>query len=234
MRQFLTSTCDVLRISHHKSHFFPRKHRDLVSRLLFDLKYWRRFIMKAPSAKFAYVLGRLPENDRILFSDASTSFGMAGVILSQAGDSLRRGHAGLFWQMSWDDWNKVTPRAAMQQRHVKINMAEFIAALITCETFSPWCVGRITLLHLDNMTAKVWLDTARCPRAPFDRCAQGTHLYMIKMSMKIRTLWVPSSKNTLADICSRKRFSNKNPTHMVAGVKLLRVRPKWHSIIRFL
>ena len=67
--------------------------------------------------------------------------------------------------------------AALHPRHIKINVAEFVAALITCETFSQFCVGRITVLHLDNVTAKAWLDSARCPRAPFDRCAQGTHLY---------------------------------------------------------
>ena len=234
MRQFLTSTCDVLRVAQHKSHFFPRKHRDLVPRVLFDLKHWRRFIMKAPSAKFAYVLGRLPVTQSVMFSDASTSFGMAGVILFQSGAIHQRDHSGLFWQMSWDEWNKVASIAALHPRHMKINMAEFVAALITCETFSPSCVGKITLLHLDNITAKAWLDSARCPRAPFDRCAQGTHLYMIKMSMKIRTQWVPSSENMLADVCSRRPFSGKDSVHMVAGVTLLKVRPKWHSIVKFL
>ena len=103
MRQFLTSTCDILRVTQHKSYFFPRKHRELVTRILFDLKHWRRFMLKVPSAKFDYVLGRLPVNHSVLYSDASTSFGMAGVILFPHVDVHQSGHAGLFWQMCWDD-----------------------------------------------------------------------------------------------------------------------------------
>ena len=36
----------------------------------------------------------------------------------------------------------------------KINVAEFIAALITCETYADHCKGRITILEIDNITAK--------------------------------------------------------------------------------
>ena len=36
---------------------------------------------------------------------------------------------------------------------VKINIAEFIAALITCETYADYCVGKITVLEVDNITA---------------------------------------------------------------------------------
>ena len=50
--------------------------------------------------------------------------------------------------------------------NVKINVAEFIAALITCETYADRCKGRITTLEIDNTTAKAWLDSARCTRAP--------------------------------------------------------------------
>ena len=117
--------------------------------------------------------------------------------------------------MGWDDWNKVASLPTLHPRHIKINVAEFIAALITCETFAQFCIGRITVLHLDNITAKAWLDSARCPRAPFDRCAQGTHLYMIRMTMKIRTQWVASKDNELADICSRRRFSGRDSGHIV-------------------
>ena len=191
-------------------------------------------MLKVPSAKFDYVLGRLPESRNVLFSDASTSFGMAGVILFPNEDIHRRGNSGLFWQMCWDDWSKVGSIAALHPRHIKINVAEFVAALITCETFSQFCVGHITVLHLDNVTAKAWLDSARCPRAPFDRCAQGTHLYMIKMTMKIRTQWVPSRENVLGDICSRKRFSGRDSGHIIAGVKFLKVRPKWQNVLKFL
>ena len=38
MRQFLTSTCDILRISRTKRYFYPRKHQTLMLRMIFDLK----------------------------------------------------------------------------------------------------------------------------------------------------------------------------------------------------
>ena len=36
----------------------------------------------------------------------------------------------------------------------KINVAEFIAALITCETFADFCAGKITVIQVGNITAK--------------------------------------------------------------------------------
>ena len=44
-RQFLTSICDAIRGAlgdqpqRHKRYFYPRKHRKLVERILFDLKF---------------------------------------------------------------------------------------------------------------------------------------------------------------------------------------------------
>ena len=35
-----------------------------------------------------------------------------------------------------------------------INVAEFIAALITCETFAEFCSGKITTIEIDNVAAK--------------------------------------------------------------------------------
>lgn len=66
-------------------------------------------------------------------------------------------------------------------------MAEYMAALITCETFTDHCSGRITYLDLDNTSARSWLDKARCPRFPVDRCGQGAHLFMLEKNMKIIT-----------------------------------------------
>ena len=83
-RQFLTSTCDVLRLANHaklRKFFFPRKHPALTARLLFDLKFWRRFVTGNPQLSFDFILGRLPRNQCYLFSDASSSFGMAGVMM---------------------------------------------------------------------------------------------------------------------------------------------------------
>ena len=76
--------------------YYPRMHeRVLVARLVVDLKFWRRFVVSSPRSSFKFVLGLLPQNPNRLYSDASTSFGMAGVVLFGA-------HSvdGLFWQMS--------------------------------------------------------------------------------------------------------------------------------------
>ena len=128
----------------------------------------------------------------------------------------------------------MAPIAALQPQRAKINAAEFLTALITCETFAQLCVGRITVVHLDNVTAKAWLDSARYPRFPFDRCDQGTNLYMIKTTMKMQTQWVPSEANDLADTCSREPFSRRDSGYMISGVKLLKVRPKRQKVIRLL
>ena len=101
-QQFVTSTCDVLRkCSTLKFRFlFPRKEKELVARLVVDLKFWRRFVLSSPQCSFNFLLGRLPENNNKLFSDACTSFGMAGVVLLGRLDLQRQNIAGLFWQMS--------------------------------------------------------------------------------------------------------------------------------------
>ena len=100
-RQFLTSICDALRQSHktpgkQERFFFPRKNRHLASRIIFDLKFWRRFLLSSPHSTFKSLLGLLPQNRDCLFSDASSTFGMAGVLLF---DPLRVRHQeakGLF------------------------------------------------------------------------------------------------------------------------------------------
>lgn len=86
-RQFLTSLCDALRIvlcpydGGEGSYFFPRKHKHLVNRLLFDLKFWRLFVQRTPKTSFDYLLDRLPPNDSRMYSHASSLYGMGGVIV---------------------------------------------------------------------------------------------------------------------------------------------------------
>ena len=117
---------------------------------------------------------------------------------------------------------------------VKINVAEFLALLITCETFTAFCAGKLTYLGLDNTSARSWFERARCPRFPFDRCAQGTHLHMLKQSMKVKTRWISSAANTLADKVSRQRFPATSLGTKVAGVRLRKVRPKWQHVLKFI
>ena len=98
-RQFLTSTCDVIRLTHSaalKKFFFPRKHPALTARLLFDLKFWRRFVKGSPQLSFDFILGKLPRNDSYLSSDASSLFGMAGVVLFGNDNSTPVNLDGLF------------------------------------------------------------------------------------------------------------------------------------------
>ena len=99
-RQFLTSMCDILRITGAIGFFYPRKHPQLVGRAVRDLAFWRRFDMGTAEAGFNYLLDRLPVNRHRLSSDASTSFGMSGVLRfaqSQTIDNFDLN--GLFWQI---------------------------------------------------------------------------------------------------------------------------------------
>ena len=100
-RQFLTSICDILRNAGRSSFFYPRKYPVLVKRLLFDLKFWRRFVTNNPHTAFKYAMGRLPINEVILSSDASTAYGMAGVLMFGRENKDYPGLDGLFWQVSW-------------------------------------------------------------------------------------------------------------------------------------
>ena len=233
-RQFLTSVCDILRITSGCCYFYPRKHQALVARAVQDLTFWRRFVSGTAAASFDYLLSRLPVNDNRLSSDACTSYGMAGVLQFGQPNSKFPGCQGLFWQMAWTDWKKVIVMVELSDGRVKINEAEFLALLITCETFTAFCAGKLTFLELDNTSARAWFERARCPRFPFDRCAQGTHLHMLKQSMKVRTRWIPSAANTLADKGSRKRLPSNPLGTMVAGVRLLKVRPKWRNVLKYI
>ena len=109
-----------------------------------------------------------------------------------------------------------------------------MAALITCETFADHCKGLITYLDIDNTSARAWLDKDRCPIYPFDRCAQGVHLFMLENNMKIKTNWLSSSANYLADRCSRESFSMRRTGHNFGEIRLRRVKPRWHHVFKFL
>ena len=115
---------------------------------------------------------------------------------------------------------------------VKICVAEFLAALITIETFAAHCAGKFTYLELDNTTAHALFETARCSRFPFHRCAQSTHLHMLDVNMKVRTRWIPSEENKIADRCSRVHFDQEN--HHICGLRLLKVKPRWMNVLKFI
>ena len=127
----------------------------------------------------------------------------------------------------------MTPMARLRPESVEINVAEFLAALITCETFATFCTGTLTRLSLDNYSGKSCLDAARCPIHPFDRCAQGIHLYLLSMSIKISTRWISSGENAQADFCSRIRLAAKPPKIRVAGLWLRKVRPLWQNELKY-
>ena len=78
---------------------------------------------------------------------------MPGVILFPPA-ATHKGFNGLFWQMSWEVWAKRHPMEDLIPGAVAINVAEFIAALITCETFAEFCSGKITTIEIDNVAAK--------------------------------------------------------------------------------
>ena len=128
---------------------------------------------------------------------------------------------------------RVSKLPGLSPGEVHIGVAEFMAALISTETFVEECAGTLTYLELDNTSAHAWFQADRCPRYPFDRCAQGAHLHMLKANMKVRTRWIPSAENTIADRCSRASFFKKKPEQDICGLRLMRVKPKWNNVLKF-
>ena len=183
---------------------------------------------------FNYLLSRLPANEDKLSSDACSSFGMAGVLLFAGPTDRYPGCEGLFWQSSWKSWERVVTLPGLAPGQIKICVAEFLAALITIETFATNCVGKLTYLELDNTTAHAWFETARCPRFPFDRCAQSTHLYMLEKNIKVRTRWITSGENKIADRCSRVEFCKGPPHHAICGLRMLKIKPRWKQVLKFI
>ena len=151
--------------------------------------------MGNPESSFSFFLGQLPVNDVTLSCDASGAWGMAGVMRFAEPHTRGGGIGGHFWQMPWHQWRGVRDFGDLRHGHVKICVAEFLAVLITLETFADHCSGRFTTIEIDSTVAKQWWDSSRCPISPFDRCAQGLHLYLLQRSIKIRTEWVSSSAN---------------------------------------
>ena len=234
-RNFLTSICDLLKATRGRhTYFYPKKYPALIKRMVRDLQFWRRLVACSASMSFGYLLNSLPPNDCVLSSDACTSFGIAGVLQFHNPRENWGNIGGLFWQISWGEWRKNTSLRNVCPDNIGINVAEFLALLITCETFAEYCSGRITDFQIDNTSAKAWFDAARCPTFPFDRCAQVTHLYMMESAMKIFTCWVSSAANKMADVLSRERLSGKRSGHLVAGTCLRKVKPKWRHLISFL
>ena len=121
-----------------------------MARTVKDLKFWRRFVSGSATASFDYLLCRLPPSKDRLSSDASTSYGMSRVILFYKPHRDYPDYDGQFWQQSWKEWEQVFSISALKLGTVKINAAEFLAMLITCETFTDLCAGRLSYLEMDN------------------------------------------------------------------------------------
>ena len=105
-RQFVTSVCNLLRVSLCGTYFYPRKHSALVARTAKDLKFWR-FVSGSATATFDYLLCRLPPSKDRLSSDVGITYGMSGVILFYKPHRDYLGYDGLFWQQSLKEWEHV-------------------------------------------------------------------------------------------------------------------------------
>ena len=108
----------------------------------------------AAAAGFDYFLNRLPVNEDRMASDASTSFGMAGVLRFNKRKDTPPYIDGLFWQVDWRRWDRIFSTRAISSLHGNINTAEYLALLITCETFAKQGAGCITYLDIDNKPAR--------------------------------------------------------------------------------
>ena len=80
---------------------------------------------------------------------------MAGVMLFEQENKYYEGADSLFWQISWVVRTRIMFTAELAAGDVRINSAKYIAALIPCETSADFCAGKITLIQLDNIKAKV-------------------------------------------------------------------------------
>ena len=145
-----------------------------------------------------------------------------------------QGVDGLFWQIQWKDWDKLVSRKHTRLGSVHINVAEYVALLLTCETFAKWCQGKLTYCELDNVSAQSWFEAARCPIYPIDRFGQGAHLLMLNKKMKVRTRWVPSASNFIADSCSRQHFSMARGGHSIGDLRMRKVKPLWKNVLKFI
>ena len=128
----------------------------------------------------------------------------------------------------------VADMKALQPGSVRINQAEFLAALINCETFTDQCSRKYTLLQLDNTVALQWVRMARCPIHPLDRCAQAVHLHMLRHSMKVEAKWMASDDNFLVDWCSRVRLPSTMQSRAMAEFRLTKVTPRWAEVLKYL
>ena len=140
---------------------------------------------------------------------------------------------GLFWQIQWKDWDELVSRKHLPLSRSHINVAEYVALLLTCETFAEWCQGKFTYCELDNVSAQSWFEAAPCPIYPIDRLGHGAHLLMLDR-MKVRTRWVPSAANHVADLCSRRHFSMARGGHSIAGLRWRKVKPLWQNVLKFI
>ena len=232
VRQFLTSNCDLLFLVGTKAYLYPRKYAGLMSSIVIDLKYWRPFVSCEPKLTLQNVLGCLPESSALLASDASSSGGMTGTILFRRRKPLSVVLGPILVDRVVWLGERIIAIESLAPGQVKINTAEFLGSLVTCETFTELCSGQITTIEIDNTSAKSWFDSARCPIFPFDRCAQGAYFQFLKYNMKLRTYWISSSDNKFAEIFSRDCSHMDKNSCLVYGTQMSGVTPKWRQVIR--
>ena len=197
-------------------------------RLAEDLSFWLKFAKSNPSISFAYIVGHLEVNPSTIFSDASSSFGMGGCITFKKPVA---GFHGKFWQISWIDFSRIVSLRRLRPRHVGINVAEFIAALITQETFLADCENFLSIHFVDNTSALAWLNKDRCSVSPFDKLAQAMALKKLACCAKIWHRYIPTKENTVADEASRKQYGQ---LMIVNGARFKKSRPRWNETLRFI
>ena len=120
--------------------------------------------MSRPKASFETLLDQLPKNGNKLAREASSSEGMAGALFVGQQGSHANGVEGDHMAGLVQSF----PHGRLTVGSVKINVADFLALLITYETFTPFCAGRISDIERYNVSAESWVNSARCAHYPFD------------------------------------------------------------------
>ena len=103
-----------------------------------ELAFLRRFVLGTAEAGFNDMLEGLSFSKHPLSSDASASFGMAGVLRFGPRPDNHSGVDGLFLLVRWADWEQVVSEAVIPENIMNIHIAENLALLITCETFAKY------------------------------------------------------------------------------------------------
>ena len=180
----------------HLSFFLDRKNdRRLIcldASALAACDIWLVLLKANWGLPYKFILGKLPRHKNAWFVDASTSYGYGGV-------------CGSFFFK--------TPHAELR-RYIHSNgvgldpdffiaYRELLAALFAFLVFANHAPRSFIRLYSDNKNTVAWLNKGRCSKALGFSLLAAVEFFKAKYGLKVKAVYLPSSKNTSADALSR-------------------------------